>query len=148
MTTLLERLPLPQERTRVLDDCCALIDREVKKKKGLKGLAVGTAYKILKAIKPGAVRDAVDGLLDDFLAALERFHADSLAAGDASFGQTIKQRAAEVAEALVQVTDRRAEGSKHKALLKMYRKLRPSAINHVQEALPGLAELMDQTIDS
>ncbi|HUT99805.1 MAG TPA: hypothetical protein VM425_00030 [Myxococcota bacterium] len=149
MTTLLEKLPLPHRRRDVVDDCCRLLDLEVKKKKGISGLAVKAGFGVLKAIKPGAVREAIDGLIDDFIAALEPFHIDWLKIGSAgTFGATLRGRSAEVAEALVRVTDGRAENTKHASLKKMYRKLRSSAVRNVQEAVPALADLMDRYYES
>lgn len=144
MSTLLENLPLPQKRPAILDDCNRLLDNEVRSKKGLSGLAVKAGYKVLKAFKPGAVRSAIDGLFDDFIDALEPFHGRYSEAGAAgSFGAYLKGRSDEVAEALLSVTDSRADHSKHKTLARGYRKLRPSAKRNVNQAIPGLADLFD-----
>ena len=143
MTTLLDKLPLPDKREPILDDCQRLLDAEVARKKGMGGLAIKAGYKILKSFKRGAVRGAIDGLLDDFITALEPFHADFVAKGEGTFGGFLKGRTGEVAEALVGVTDTRADRSKHKTLVRGYRKLRPSAVRHVTEAIPGLADLFD-----
>jgi hypothetical protein len=145
MAKLVEKLPLPEKRKELVDACCGLLDGEVKKKGGIGGLAVKAAYRMLKAFKPGAVPEAVDGLFDDFIEALESYHQDfEEASGSGTFGAHMKSRAPQVGEALVGVTDRRADRSKHKTLVKAYRKLRPSAIRNVQEAVPGLADLIDR----
>jgi hypothetical protein len=142
MAKLTDKLPLPDQRKEIVDACTRLLDAEVKKKRGIGGLAVKAGYKVLKAFKPGAVPNLVDGLFDDFIEALDKFHADYDGAG--SFGGYLKARESEVAEALVQVTDRRAEKTKHKSLRKGYKKLRGSAKRNVQEAVPGLADLIDR----
>ena len=145
MAKLVEKLPLPEKRKDLVDACSQLLDGEVKKKGGLSGFAVKAAYKMLKAFKPGAVTEAVDGLFDDFIDALESFHGEFDSAGSAgSFGAYMKTRSAQIGEALVGVTDRRADRSKHKNLVKVYRKLRPSAVRNVTDAVPGLADLMDR----
>ena len=145
MSTLLSQLPLPEKRQAIIDDCVKLLDAEVKRKKGIGGLAIKGGYKILKAFKPGAVPDAVNGLLDDFVTALEPMHGDfSAAENESSFGAHMRARVNDVAEALLGVTDRRADGSRHKTLVKGYRRLRPSAKRHVEEAVPGLAQLFDK----
>ena len=59
MATLLEKLPLPDKREQIVDDCCRLLDGEVRKKGGMSGLAVKAGYKVLKSIKPGAVCEAI-----------------------------------------------------------------------------------------
>lgn len=142
MTKLVDRLPLPDRRKEIVDDCTRLLDDEVRKKKGIGGLAVKAGYKVLKAFKPGAVPNLVDALFDDFIEALDKFHGDY--DGSGSFGGYLKTRDAEVAEALIQVTDRRAQNTKHGSLRKGYQKLRGSAKRNVQEAVPGLADLIDR----
>lgn len=144
MGTLLSHLPLPEKRAEIVSACRDLLESEVSRKGGLGGFAVKAGYGALKAIKPGVVVEAIDGLLDDFLAALEEFHSAHAASAQGSFGGRLKQDAARVAEALLRVTDRRAEQSKHGSLRGLYRKLRPSALRHVQEAVPGLADLVDR----
>ena len=145
MAKLVDKLPLPDRREEIVEACARLLDDEVKKKRGIGGLAVKAAYKVLKAFKPGAVQNTVDALFDDFMEALERFHADYEGAGSAgSFGGYMRTRESEVAEALVQVTDRRAEKTKHNSLRKWYKKLRGSAKRNVQEAVPGLGDLVDR----
>ena len=142
MAKLVDKLPLPDQRKEIVDACTRLLDSEVKKKKGIGGLAVKAGYKVLKAFKPGAVPNLVNALFDDFIEALDKFHAEYDGAG--SFGGYLKTRDSEVAEALVQVTDRRAEKTKHNSLRKGYKKLRGSAKRNVQEAVPGLADLIDR----
>ena len=142
MDTLTEKLHLSERRGEILDACCRLLDEEVRKKKGVGGLIVKASYKALKAFSSGAVRQTIDALLDEFLHALEPLHVDfQKGSGTGSFGSFMKTRVAPIAEALVGVTDRRAERTKHKSLKGAYRKLRPSAVRHVGEAVPGLAEL-------
>jgi len=142
MAKLTDKLPLPDKRKEIVDACARLLDVEVGKKKGIGGLAVKAAYKMLKAFKPGTVPNTVDALFDDFIEALDKFHGEY--DGSGSFGGYLKTRDAEVAEALVQVTDRRAQNTKHNSLRKGYQKLRGSAKRNVQEAVPGLADLIDR----
>lgn len=144
MPTLLERLPLPEKRPQILDDCSRLLDAEVDKKGGMMGLAIKAGYKLLRSVKPGMVREAIDSLIDDFIAALEPHYQAHLAAPAGTFGAYLKQRPGEIAESLVGVTDERAKRSKHKTLAQGYMKLRSSAVRSVSEAVPGLADLFDR----
>jgi len=138
---LLKSLPLPEKRRQVVEDCSRLLDAEVARKGGMSGLAIKGAYGLLKKLKPTAVTEAIDGLLDEMLEQLEPFY--QRCAGKKPFGDFLKENAAQVAEALLKVTDRRAEKSRHTSLASAYRKLRPGALKHVQEAVPALAELID-----
>lgn len=148
MAKLIEKLPLPDRRDEMVDACCRLLDAEVKRKSGLSGMAVKAGYKMLKSFKPGAVRSAVDGLIDEFIEALEPFHTDFEQAGSGTFGGQIKGRQHEVAEALLAVTDRRAQQPDQKALAKVYGKLRGTGLRNVEQAVPGLADLMDRYYQS
>jgi hypothetical protein len=145
MEKLVARLPLPARRAEIIQDCVLLLEAEVSKKTGMTGLAVKAAYRVFKAIKPGLAREAIDGLLDDFVDALDPLHDAHRQAGpQGSFGAYLKARAPAAAEALLGVTDRRAAGSRHTTLVKLYRKLRPAALRNVEEAIPGLGELFDK----
>ncbi|NOZ86717.1 MAG: hypothetical protein GXP49_10685 [Deltaproteobacteria bacterium] len=144
MSSLVEKLPLPKERERILDDCVKLLEQEVKSKGGLSGMAVKAGYKVLKSLSPNAARMAVDDMLDEFLEALEPFHNDYLKTKKGTFGSYMESRSEPVAEALIGVTDRRARSTKHRVLENMYNKLRSSAVHHVTQAVPGLAGLIDR----
>ncbi|MBI5508787.1 MAG: hypothetical protein HY903_08550 [Deltaproteobacteria bacterium] len=141
MATLKELLLAPAVRPKVIDDCVTLVDDEVAAKSGLAGLAIKAAYAIVKKVKPGIIREAVDHLLDDFVARLEPFYAESLQAKspvDSYFGA----RAEAIADALLGVTDARAERAKNKTIKAAYDKLRPTGVKHTAAAVPGVARLI------
>ncbi len=145
MTTLSQRLLDASVRPDVISDCVAIIDKQVKSKKGLSGAALKGAYRTVKAIKRGFVPGVVDALLDEWvekLSAFEAEHADKGAAG--TLGAYIIAERARVAEALLSVTDGRAETTKHKTAKKLYMRFRPKALTNVDEALPDLADLVDR----
>jgi hypothetical protein len=129
------------KRTAVIDDCVLLVDSEVQKKKGLGGMVIKTGYKAVKGIKPGFIRKVVDGLFDRWAAKLDPIWDEAVASGTPppQFFETERSR---VAEALLAVTDERAENADSKLVRSTYKKLRPSAKNHVEQAVPGLAALL------
>lgn len=141
-TTLLEQLTAgPGKRDRVLDDCVRLIDDEVSSK-GLMAMPLKAGYKVVKGLKPGFVRGAMDFLLDDFCRALEPFHrswAETPAETRGPLLDALRRSESAVAEALLGITDRRAERSSHATVKSLYHKLRGTAKTHVIAALPGLS---------
>lgn len=143
--TLAEKLTDPQNRDRVVNECCTLIDAEVKSKGGLGGIAVKGAYGVVKAVKPRFIPEVVDGMLDEWVAKIEPFY-DSWKkdASGKPFADYLGSRRDGVAEALLGVTDGRARVSKNGSVKKMYEKMRPSAKRHVEEALPRLGRLIEQ----
>ncbi|MBI4702792.1 MAG: hypothetical protein HY744_16860 [Deltaproteobacteria bacterium] len=141
MTTLAEILSLPGKRDAVIADCCALLDAELGAKTGLSGVVLRAGYGALKGIRPGAIRAAVDTFLDEWVAKLEPFWAAAQERGVDPAEHLDRERAA-VAEALLSVTDGRAEKAKKGLVRSTYAKLRPSAKTHVEQAIDGLAQVL------
>lgn len=143
MPRLSERLLHPDARPQVVDGCCALIEREVAGKRGLSGMAVKTGFGVVTRIKPGFIREIVSKLLPEFVDALEPMYAESVAAAGEGgpvaddFIGRVEREKARAAEALLGVTDRRIDDARP-SVRSAYRKLRPSARDNVEAALPGL----------
>ena len=134
------------KRPQVLSDCERIIDEEVSDKGGLTGLAIKGAYKVVCAIKPGVIREVMDGLLDDFVKRLEPFYAEHRAAGKdgKAFADTLLAKKSTVADALLGITDDRAKTAKNNTMKSAYEKLRPQAKKHVEEALPRVARTLSR----
>lgn len=146
--SLRDQLATEPTRPRVVAECVTLIDQQVKAKGGLSGVAIKGAYGTVKKIKPRMVPDTVDGLLDDWLERLEPYYATWRTGAAGSFTEFLTARSDEVAEDLLQVTDERAQNTKHKTAKKMYDKMRPSAKKNVVEAIPELARLMERHLQN
>lgn len=129
-------------RAQVVAACGVLVDAQVKKK----GLIIKGAYAAVKAIKKGFVTDVIDTLLDEWLTALQPYYDQWLAmpAPRPSFADFVSERTPAVANALLSVTDRRAERTSHGVAKSGYTKLRPSALEHVEAAVPELAALVSK----
>ncbi len=134
------------KRQQVIDDACHVLDQEVADKSGLGGMAVKAAYAVVKGIKPGFIRQAVDHLLDEFLDTLNPFVDEAKAKG-VKPGSVILENRSRMANALLAVTDRRAEKADNAMVRKSYDKLRPAAQKHVEAAAPRLAQLVDKYAD-
>ncbi|MFW5966608.1 MAG: DUF6918 family protein [Persicimonas sp.] len=145
MGVLEERLK-STERSEVVDAVVDLIDAEVKRKKGLSGMALKGGYKVVKRMKNGRmIHKAADGLLDPFARALEPLYQDYLDDESyASFEAYLADHRDEATEALLSITDDRAEKADHKVLKKTYGKLRGQAVDHVRDALPATGRLIDK----
>ncbi len=143
MARLAEILTKPEVRPQVVQACAVLIDAEVASKSGFSGLAVKAGYKLVKTIKPTMIGEVVDKLLPEFAEAMQPiFDEVERAAGSRPrgelFGAQLRGDPKRVAAALLTVTDRRAEKASG-ALKKTYARLRDTAEEHVQAAVPGLA---------
>jgi hypothetical protein len=144
VTQTLEQILLdPARRPAVVSDLEGLVDSEVSSKSGVSGALVKTGYAAAKKLRPSIVPSAVDKLLGEFTGALEPFYADYRASSGGDFGDYLAGRP-DAADALLKVTDSRAERSSSETLKSAYGKLRPHGERNVQDALPQLGRLIDK----
>ena len=146
MTTLNDVLNDEAQRAAIVADCCQLIDGEVAKKKGIGGMAVKTGYKLVQGIKPGFVRSVVEKLLPEFADALEPLRSEAATKGQ-SLSQFFHANSGQVADALLAVTDARAENADG-PIKGAYGKLRGSAKKNVESAVPGLGQIVERYLTS
>ena len=142
MPTLPEVLTSEANKTKVVDDCCALIEAEVKDKGGISGLAIKAGYGAVKGVKPGFVRAVVSDLLPEFARALDPIYQEARTAGRpvADFFASNSDR---VAEALLAITDAKAQKSKNGLVKGTYDKLRGTAKKNVEAAVPRLGKMVE-----
>ena len=139
----------PPQREQLITDCVDLINSEVRSKSGLSGMAVKTAFSVIKAIKPRILEDSVDSLLDEFVDALQPFYASYQEGGEqGSMESYLDARRSEVSDGLLAITDRRAARSRNKTIPKAYNKLRPKGKTHVEAATPGVGRVLDKHLPS
>ena len=131
------------KRTSIIEDVCRLVDDEVAKQRGLAGMAVKAGYKLVQGVKPGFVRNVVQSLLPEFANALAPI-VDKASSEGNGVGEYFGAHCREVAEALLAVTDARAAKSSHGSVKGAYQKLRGSARNNVESAVPGLGRIIEK----
>jgi hypothetical protein len=141
--TLKARLLDPDRRDTVVADLQTLVDQEVGDKGGLSGGVVKTGYAAVKKVKPGIIRSAIDKMLDDFVDALEPHWAAYTAGPPTGFGAFLAARPEPVSQALLAVTDRRAERASS-TVGSVYNRLRPKGQANVVDALPRLGDLVER----
>jgi hypothetical protein len=146
MATLADKLLTPEVRPRLVADSARVIDEEVASKGGLTGIAIKGAYAVVKAIKANIIPETVDALLDDFVARIESFYDAWSKSPGIAFAAYLEQRSGEVADALLAITDQRAQRSQNATLRKAYEKLRPLGKKQVEAALPRVARMVDKYV--
>jgi hypothetical protein len=146
MATLQDILLTPETKPHVMNDCMTLIDQEVKSKSGISGTAVKLAYKTANAFASGYLRSMVELLAPDMIIKLEPYWADFGVSGAGDFGDYLVKHGEEVSEALLSVTDARAETSTRPTILKAYKTVRGGASKHVTAALPALGALVQKYV--
>jgi hypothetical protein len=141
MVHLSEYLTEPAQRPAVVADACALIDREVSRTSGVSGLAIRSAYRILSGVRPGMVPSAVDSLITPFADQLDPFYQEHVATAEPLDEILVTQRTS-MADALLSITDDRADRTHNRTLRRAYLRVRGAARQHVESAAPGIAELI------
>ena len=144
MATLQQTLLTPETQPHVVDDCVTLIHDEVSSKSGISGTAVKLAYKTANTFASGYLRAMVELLAPDMIIQLEPYWADFAASGAGDFGDYLVKHGDEVSEALLSVTDKRADSSKRPSILKAYKTVRGGASKHVMAALPALGAMVQK----
>ncbi len=147
MPTLKELAAQGDKRGEVVEDACRVLDLEVGDKSGVSGIAIKGAYKLVKGVKPGFIPEVVDHLLDDFLDALDPLYQEAKNE-DVKPGAHLRANGSRVADALLAITDKRAETAQRAMIKKTYLKLRPTAKKHVEAAAPRLGEMLDRHVPS
>jgi hypothetical protein len=141
MPNLIDVVSTEEKRKAVIDHACRVLDAEVDSKTGVAGFAVKAAYKVVKGVGPSFVRMAIDHMLDEFLNALDPIYQEALQK-QLSPRAHLESNPDRVAEALLGVTDARAQRAKNRLLKKTYDKLRGGAKQHVMAAVPRLGEMV------
>lgn len=131
------------QRSRVVDDCMTLIDQEVADKGGLTGLALKAGYKAVQGVKPNFVKNVVNDLLPDFAKGIEPVY-DEAKAQNKGIADHLSANKGKVADALLAITDRRAERTKFTVVKAAYERLRGTAKQHVEAAVPRLGRLVER----
>lgn len=141
--SLADKLTDEVKKKDVIKDCCELIDAEVKDKGGISGLAIKAGYGTVKGIKPGFVEKAVEDLLPEFAKALDPIYADAKSQNK-PVADFFSSNAGRVADALLAITDAKAQRAKSGVAKSAYDKLRSSAKKNVEQAAPRLGKLLEK----
>lgn len=145
--TLPDVLTDDDRRAALVADCVNLLDSEVGRKKGMTGLAIKGGYKVVKKLDGGRmVPKAINDLLPEFCAAWEPYHLKYRESDAQNFASWGVGKEHDLAEALLAITDGKADHAKNKVLKKVYVKLRPNASKNIVDALPGVTRLVDQYV--
>jgi len=143
MSSLTEVLTNETKKPAVVNDCLALIDAEVGDKGGISGLAIKAGYAAVKGVKPGFIKQVVSDLLPEFATALDPIYQDAKA-GSKGIADFFTSQTSRVADALLAITDAKAERSKSGVVKGTYDKLRGTAKKNVEAAVPRLGKVIEK----
>jgi len=145
MASLTDILTNESKKNEVVQDALALLDEEVARKKGVSGMAIKTGYKTVKGVKPGFLRGAVEDLLPEFAEALDPLYQESVQK-NVQVDQYLSDNSGRVADALLAITDGKAERAKTAVVKSAYKRLRGYARKNVEEAAPGIGRMIEKHV--
>ena len=143
MPSLPDVLTNESKKPAIVEDCLALIDAEVADKEGLSGFAIKAGYKAVKGVKPGFIKQAVTDLLPEFASALDPIYQEAKT-GNKLVSEFFTANTSRVADALLAITDAKAQKSKSGVVKGTYDKLRNSAKKNVEAAVPRLGKMIEK----
>jgi hypothetical protein len=135
----------PQEiQSNIATDCAKLMEDQVAKKTGISGLAFKAVYGALKSISPNYIHGAIERLLPQVSASLDPIWDEGLKLGNPL--AHLKENTSITADIILSVTDTKIEKSQNKIVKVSYKKIRPSVKGEVEEAIPGLTDILEKYI--
>lgn len=140
MPTLSQILLDPKHKDAIIADCVSRVEDRVAHSSGLKGLSLKAGLAAIKKVRPDAVPRAVTRFLPEFAAALDPLYERFRASGETDFSRYVKKHSAEAREALLSITDERAEANPGTPLASGYRRLRGVLANELEAMLPELVQ--------
>lgn len=129
----------PALKSQLVADVLHLIDAQVAAKKGVSGLALKGAYRVVKGLGSDYLPGVVGRLLPDALTALEPLWVEGEAAGDPV--AYVDQHRDRAADTLLTITDRKAQGA-NSVVRSVYQKFRDSIQPDVAAAMPAIAAVL------
>lgn len=143
MASLEQALTDEGKKQQVIHDCVEIVDQEVADKRGMGGMAIKAGYKAVKGIKPGFITNVVTDLLPEFARALDPLYREAKEQEQPVAAHLVKHKG-RAAEALLAITDGKAERSNRGIVKNTYKRLRPSAKDNVEAAMPRLGQLIEK----
>ena len=116
MASLIDIAKDPTQRRAIVDDAARMLDAEVNDKRGLSGKAVKLAFRAVKGVSPGMIPMSIDALLMTSFAM--PIWEECQSSGQAA--RLFESRANEVSNALLAITDARADRSTQRVLKSTY----------------------------
>lgn len=138
--TLQDILDDPALRARFIADGAKLVDAEVARKPRLSGVAIRAGFAAIRTVKPDIVPSALELLLPAFAPAVEPYFQAGQQQGDVA--AHFAANAGPIAEALLRVTDQKADKANNALVKRTYHGLRGSAHAHTAEAIPAVGQLL------
>lgn len=130
------RVPRPE----VVKDFCDLTYAEV----GKLGFVLRNGFKAALKVRSDIVHETMIVLLPEMSEMFESFYAEHMACSEPNIKTYVLDNSERIIQAVLSVTDRRANASEWWALRKIYYGLRKFAESVLRNAIPGFIQVLEQ----
>jgi len=125
----------------LIEDCDRLINAQAAQKAGVSGMAIRTAYRVVKGVGPTYTRGAISRMLPATLDALDTIWQEGMQSGNPV--EYLNEQRSRTADLILSVTDHRIRYTSG-PVVGVYNKLRKSVKGDVEEAVPELANILER----
>ncbi|EDX84923.1 hypothetical protein S7335_2622 [Synechococcus sp. PCC 7335] len=132
-------------RSAIAADCAQLIDQQVSNKGGLSGMALKTAYKVVKGISADYIPGALMRLMPETFSNLDPIWEEGVHSGDPV--AYMSENSDRTADAILSATDDRIARTGQGVISATYNRLRKSVKSDVVAAVPGLAAILQKHVE-
>lgn len=144
IVSLCEPLKEQEKRKQIIVDAAQLLESEINEKKGLKGAVIKSAYIFIKTFKKDYIPHIMDLVIDELAVAIDPIHEEFRQNPEASSFKTLLcAQHKRASQQMLLAMDRRIKAA-NETIQKIYQKFRPQAQEHIVQALPRLALLVDK----
>lgn len=125
----------------IVNDCNQLINSHVSQKGGVSGMALKTAYRVVRGVGPTYVPGAIGRMLPAALEALDPIWQEGMQSGNPV--EHLNHHRTRTADLILSVTDHRIRYASG-PVVGVYNKLRKSVKSDIEEVVPELACILDR----
>lgn len=137
----------PREAT-VVRECAHMIESFLAGAGGMKGFTLRSALHTAQRARPDLLEQSSRRLLPEFLEALEPYYQDWDPTLESDFAAQLMRHKDAACDAILAVTDARAQRSSNRVVTSIYSRMRDGARKDVERVFPELATLIGRELDA
>lgn len=126
-----------------VNDCTRLVATEIRSR----GMTLRAAFSVVQRIKPDILERTVREQMPAFVGELEPCYSEYRTSASRDFGAWLVAHETRVVNAVLRVTDRRAERIASRPIHSAYQRVRGRAAREISDAVPALAVVIDRHVD-
>ena len=144
VSPLAETLIDNEKRKNVIADLARMADAYIHSLKGISSVFIKTGYTAVVKTRKDALPHYLDLYIDDFVEAVEPWHCEYRSNPQPPLKTLFEKNNTAIANALLNVTDKKIHTTTNPTITKIYKTFRPQAQKHINDVIPRLADIIDK----